>query len=325
LRFLRFYSYASRKVNFPVFQNANAILKQLSMTCRITAMILQQHSTFTQRVYPAGAPLPAEPEFYLGHMGKLKSNGNFLWEQKAEGVSIHAVHQGEGTVWCDGSAHEVRAGDLFVFLKGHTYRYSDTPAAPWKYTYFSLCGQRAEECMELAGFTASRSVRSVPLICPFRIRLRNVSASFEKGAMTGVSPVRAAWELTEALAAETVRPPAPNRETLAETARRLIESAPQPLVNVNDLAEALGVSRTTLFRSFRERYGLPVKAFIEQVRFVRVEPLLKNPAVSIHEAARLAGYSDPLYFSRVFRRRYGIPPAEWRKQKRTANGWNAKI
>jgi AraC-like DNA-binding protein len=31
----------------------------------------------------------------------------------------------------------------------------------------------------------------------------------------------------------------------------------------------------------------------------------------VKEAALQAGFSDPAYFSRVFRRVYGVPPARW--------------
>jgi len=34
---------------------------------------------------------------------------------------------------------------------------------------------------------------------------------------------------------------------------------------------------------------------------------------SVKEAALGAGFSDPAYFSRVFARRFGVPPSRWRE------------
>ena len=278
-------------------------------------MILQEHSTFTQRVYPAGAPVPSDAELCLGHMGRLESKGGFQWEQLAEGASLHVVQEGKGRVWCDGVAHEANAGDLFVFREGHTYRYGDMPSEPWSYTHFSFLGSKADACMELLGFTAARPVRSIPFSSPFWMRLQNMTAEFAQGTMAGVSPVRAAWAMVESLSYQTDRPFVPKGSALAETARKLIESTPQSITNVNDLAVALHVSRTTLFRSFKERYEISIKEFMEQVRFTRIEPLLKNPEFSISDVARIAGFNDPLYFSRAFSKRYGMPPAEWRRRE----------
>ena len=167
--------------------------------------------------------------------------------------------------------------------------------------------------MDLLGFTGEHPVRLVPFSSSFWVRIQNLTAEFERGAMNGFSPVRAAWALVEALSNQTDRPSVRKREALAETSRKLIESTPQSITNVNDLAASLRVSRTTLFRSFKERYDVSIKEFMEQVRFARIEPLLKNPEMTITDVARIAGFSDPLYFSRAFRKRYGIPPAEWRR------------
>ncbi len=163
-----------------------------------------------------------------------------------------------------------------------------------------------------SGFTAEAPVRSIPFSNPFWVKLQNLTAEFEQGAMVGVSPVRAAWALVESLSCQTDRQSVPKRSELAETARKLIESTPQSITNVNDLAASLRVSRTTLFRSFKECYDVSIKEFMEQVRFARIEPLLKNPEFTISDVARIAGFNDPLYFSRAFRKRYGMPPAEWR-------------
>jgi AraC-like DNA-binding protein len=32
----------------------------------------------------------------------------------------------------------------------------------------------------------------------------------------------------------------------------------------------------------------------------------------VEEAALTAGFSEPAYFSRVFARRFGVPPSRWR-------------
>src|SRR5262249_8516284 len=40
---------------------------------------------------------------------------------------------------------------------------------------------------------------------------------------------------------------------------------------------------------------------------------LRRRGPSVKEAARAAGFSDPAYFSRVFARRFGVPPSRWRE------------
>jgi AraC-like DNA-binding protein len=44
--------------------------------------------------------------------------------------------------------------------------------------------------------------------------------------------------------------------------------------------------------------------------------LIEQPAIPVRDVARLVGYRQAPYFARVFRERYGLPPARFREQAR---------
>lgn len=48
-------------------------------------------------------------------------------------------------------------------------------------------------------------------------------------------------------------------------------------------------------------------------RIYNAEILLQNQHYSINEIARIVGYDNPLYFSRIFQKTKGISPSEYRK------------
>jgi AraC-like DNA-binding protein len=43
------------------------------------------------------------------------------------------------------------------------------------------------------------------------------------------------------------------------------------------------------------------------------QSLLENTEYNIGEIAEIVGYDNPLYFSRVFKKEYGVSPAQYRK------------
>ena len=53
--------------------------------------------------------------------------------------------------------------------------------------------------------------------------------------------------------------------------------------------------------------------YILSLRMVNAQSLLENTDYNIGEIAAIVGYDNPLYFSRVFKKEYGVSPAQYRK------------
>lgn len=277
-------------------------------------MILQTTSSFSQEIHPAGQPFPADADVFLTALATFQSLGNFRWEQVAAITAIHVVLEGEGTVLCNGTSHAIHRGDLFVFRTGGHYHYHDHPGKPWNYIYILISGHRLDDLLDTIGLTEDRPVLNMSDFDQFWIRLNALKQEFSDEHIAGVSAVRAGWEILELLKNRCDRHTPPQNRDIAGTARRIIESSPQTITNVNALADALRVSRVTLFRRFKEQYGISIKEHIERIRFERIQTLLKASSLPLNEIARMGGFSDPLYFTRAFRKRFGMPPGQWRAE-----------
>ena len=84
-------------------------------------------------------------------------------------------------------------------------------------------------------------------------------------------------------------------------------------INIDDYAKQNFVSTSWLIRNFRLYTGITPKQFIMKKRIYNAEMLLQNQHYSINEIARIVGYDNPLYFSRIFQKTKGISPSEYRK------------
>ncbi|WP_147915890.1 helix-turn-helix domain-containing protein [Ruania zhangjianzhongii] len=94
----------------------------------------------------------------------------------------------------------------------------------------------------------------------------------------------------------------------------LLESAFTPL-SVAERAAALGLTVDTLHAVIREATGLSPHEFIIQTRLGRAQQLLADTTSDVAAIAAQVGYDDPAYFSRLFRRRVGISPVQFRRQE----------
>lgn len=80
-----------------------------------------------------------------------------------------------------------------------------------------------------------------------------------------------------------------------------------------DLARALGVSEAYVSRVFRRVTGQSLWEYVNQYRIGCACELLERTAMSVTEIALAVGYSDPAYFSRIFRSATGRSPQQHRK------------
>ena len=84
-------------------------------------------------------------------------------------------------------------------------------------------------------------------------------------------------------------------------------------IRIPELAkmESLSVSRYNSV--FRKIYGTSPVEYITRMRISSACELLGGTDLSIKEIALITGYSDPHFFSRVFKANVGISPSEYRK------------
>jgi len=108
--------------------------------------------------------------------------------------------------------------------------------------------------------------------------------------------------------------PEPEDIDLAIRAQRLVSAQiANRVLTPAWLAQELGVSRSRLYDVFTQHSG--IAHYIRRSRLKAAHAALRNPAqqhMSVAQIAFATGFDDPLHFSRLFRRHYGLPPSALR-------------
>ena len=90
-------------------------------------------------------------------------------------------------------------------------------------------------------------------------------------------------------------------------------------LDVEALLRAIPLSRSVLERRFSQILGTSPKAEILRVRLDRVCRLLAESDLSLAEVGHKAGFEHPEYMSRLFKKKLGITPGEFRKSPGAAH------
>lgn len=84
---------------------------------------------------------------------------------------------------------------------------------------------------------------------------------------------------------------------------------------VDEICTLLGISRVQVYRKVKALLGCSVADYIVNRRLKRAKHLLSNGELTIAEITYEIGFSNPNYFSTVFKSKYGCTPSEFRKQQ----------
>ena len=95
-----------------------------------------------------------------------------------------------------------------------------------------------------------------------------------------------------------------------EKARTVIQENFRYDLSVEKLAESIDMSYSNFRRLFHEAYGYSPMQYIMHLRIENARDLLLSGEVNVTEAARLSGFDDIFYFSRVFKNKTGISPSK---------------
>lgn len=99
-----------------------------------------------------------------------------------------------------------------------------------------------------------------------------------------------------------------------EQAKRYIAKHYATDMSLEKLAEHLQLHPIYMSKLFKERLGVNYIDYLTDIRMTKAKRFLANPSLSMKEIAIEVGYRDPNYFSKVFKKLFGMSPLEYRKQ-----------
>ncbi|MFW6062314.1 MAG: helix-turn-helix domain-containing protein [Planctomycetota bacterium] len=123
----------------------------------------------------------------------------------------------------------------------------------------------------------------------------------------GAEDRKAAGQLLPLLLRELNRPL--DRSTLLlQSVHTYIEDHLHQRIELQDLADAVGLSRFHFAREFKQSAGLPPMRYVTRLRLQRAEHLLRTTHLPLAQIAELVGLSSGFHLSNLFDQHYGVRP-----------------
>lgn len=214
-------------------------------------------------------------------------SGNGIFEHKEETFSLNA---GEVCCYFPGEVHKIHTG-----------------SEKWNYYWLTLDGEGLPELIELF------QLRQKPWWvgqCPVEL--------FEKMlqmlSFPNVYGMHCAALYAYEILSIAANGPFQKVSTQFEELMQEIENNYQNSdFSICATAKKMGIHRSTLYRFFVSQPGLSPQTYLVTFRLkMALERIIAG--VSVKTVAFECGFSDPNYFTRLFRKRYGITPTGYRQK-----------
>ena len=104
--------------------------------------------------------------------------------------------------------------------------------------------------------------------------------------------------------------------SIIEKARSYINENFRRDISLDDVSREVDISPYYFSKLFKQETGKNFIEYLTEIRLRSARELLQNSQYSIKEICAQSGYSDPNYFSRIFKKYEGVTPSEFREHLR---------
>lgn len=111
------------------------------------------------------------------------------------------------------------------------------------------------------------------------------------------------------------RASSPRNLLVEEIAQNIVQNYANPNYKLDELLKSAPYCYDYLCRLFRQELHTTPHKYLANLRLQAAADILRTGSSgSVTEIARMCGYYDPLYFSRMFKKKYGVSRREYAKQ-----------
>lgn len=214
---------------------------------------------------------------------------------------LHYVFSGTGMFRCDRGEFKVTTGQIFVVTPGETVSYTADNKTPWEYSWIGFTCT-----FDISGILGQDVIDASE--CAHIFRSMASAGHIEAGRELYICGK--IYELLALLAAVSM-PRHTGAVQYVRMAKNFIESQYYRTISVERMARYLNLNRSYFSKIFRQHTGKSPQQYLVDFRLQKAAELLSAQGLTPGEAARQVGYTDVFNFSRMFSRRYGVPPSRY--------------
>ena len=258
------------------------------------------------------APVPSELTVF--HVGRQECAPRHRWTGIRDHYLIHYVLAGSGVFRTRGMELRLAAGGGFTIFPGEYADYEADEADPWKYCWIGFHGTTVRQHLESVGMTPFSPIFTYDGDSALGDCILDCMEAARQPVGREFALRSIAYRLLQLLAQQQAPRPTNSRAAYVAGAISFLNRNFSHPVTIAEVAGYVGIDRRYLAEVFRSATGCSPQEYLLKLRLAKARELLADTELSIAAVARSVGYTDALYFSRLFHRKTGTAPSSLRSE-----------
>ena len=261
---------------------------------------------------PPDSPYPLVPSHHPREYAATVTTGRVL-----NLFQLVYITSGSGVFWSEKTGSvAVNPGTVFVLFPGVRHAYHPDSSTGWVEEWIGFGGPHARRLWDNGILDDEHPIFNIGVhqdvvamfdsavsLCReqtpgFQIRLGSLVLQIVASV-----PALHRYEQQQHASGEIIR-----------RARYLMQQRLESGISVEEIASACSLSYGQLRRVFHEYTGLTPYQYFLQLRIHRAKEMLSEPGVQVKEVAARLQFENQYYFARLFRKKTGLTPSQWREQ-----------
>ena len=215
--------------------------------------------------------------------------------------AIHLVSEGTGRLECEENDYPLKPGTVFIVKRNETLSISGEDL---KYYYIHFEGRRGNELISrIEPDGGCRIFEGHADLIPF---WRDCLSSSDETNLDLLAESALLYSAARLM---------PQKKDQSDMVSRVIaivsERFSDPHLSLSVISEEIGYHEKYVSSRFKRETGLSLVQYLRNVRIDHAVFLMEQGVVSVKNVALLSGFSDSLYFSKVFKEEKGVSPKDF--------------
>ncbi|QIK86217.1 AraC family transcriptional regulator [Erysipelothrix sp. HDW6B] len=230
--------------------------------------------------------------------------------------SFEYVVSGSGTLRIDGIEYSVQQGDVFILPKHHDHEYWSNPKKPLHKLWINVSGSLCDHLLQTYHIHNNYVFRNLDVfdclseflvICETytltpQQRSQQTSLQFHK--------------LMLLIHDHSIQNDVLHLSEPVYKAKQRFDDSVFTTISISEVAAHVNMSSSQLTRIFKQQLHQTPYNYLLDKKLEMARLLLSESFLTVQQISDRLAFSDPQYFSNIFKRKSGYTPTQWRNTNR---------